>query len=239
MAVEQQSTRMRPFLKGLLLILTVMVAVVLLRRSGVGEALQDHSAVRARLERLGFCAPVVFVLAAAALTSAGFPKQLLCLLAGYAFGFVGGTVMAVLGATFGSALAFAYARALGRDWVRARLRGGLRRLDELLQRNPFAVTLTVRLFPVGSNLLTNLAAGVSSCAVLPFLAGTALGTIPQSAVFCLLGSGVHSAMPARFAASLALFALSALLALWLMRRNADLLRAGASGAGTERNGAGV
>ena len=52
----------------------------------------------------------------------------------------------------------------------------------------------------------------------PFFAGSALGYIPQTVVFALLGSGINLEPELRIGASVVLFALSAVLGVHLYRR---------------------
>jgi uncharacterized membrane protein YdjX (TVP38/TMEM64 family) len=76
----------------------------------------------------------------------------------------------------------------------------------------------IRLLPVGSNVLTNLVAGVSSVPLLPFLAGSLVGYLPQTVIFVLLGSGIHVQPVWRTVVSVALFVVSGLLGVVLYRR---------------------
>jgi len=95
----------------------------------------------------------------------------------------------------------------------------VRRVDAFLNHNPFAMTLLIRFLPVGSNLTTNLAVGLSSVRPTPFLAASALGYVPQTVVFALLGSGIEVDPALRTGLSLVLFTVSALLGLYLYRRH--------------------
>ncbi|MDE0539706.1 MAG: SNARE associated Golgi protein, partial [Rhodospirillales bacterium] len=81
-----------------------------------------------------------------------------------------------------------------------------------------SMTLLIRLLPAGSNFLTNLAAGVSSARFPLFLAGSAIGYIPQMVVFALLGSGINLDPGLRISASVVLFFVSAGLGIYLFRR---------------------
>ncbi len=80
------------------------------------------------------------------------------------------------------------------------------------------MAMLIRLLPVGSNVITNLLAGVSSVPLLPFLAGSLIGYLPQTVIFVLLGSGVNVQPVWRTAASVALFVASGLLGVVLYRR---------------------
>jgi uncharacterized membrane protein YdjX (TVP38/TMEM64 family) len=97
--------------------------------------------------------------------------------------------------------------------------GRLARLDAFLAANPFGATLTLRLLPVGSNIVLNLLAGVSGVAAGPFVLASAIGYVPQTVVFTLLGGGVRVGQGVQLVLGIALFAASALLGLLLMRRH--------------------
>ena len=80
------------------------------------------------------------------------------------------------------------------------------------------MTVLIRFLPVGSNLITNLLAGVSSVRPLPFVAGSLIGYLPQTVIFVLLGSGIHVQPMVRSALSVLLFVVSATLGITLYRR---------------------
>jgi uncharacterized membrane protein YdjX (TVP38/TMEM64 family) len=66
--------------------------------------------------------------------------------------------------------------------------------------------------------LLNLAAGLSSIRALPFLAASAIGFIPQTIVFALIGRGSAPSHTHVLALGIAMFALSATLGVLLLRR---------------------
>jgi uncharacterized membrane protein YdjX (TVP38/TMEM64 family) len=163
-----------------------------------------------------------FVALGAAASAAGLPRQAVAYAAGYAFGLWAGMPLALAAQLLGCALDVVWARAVARRWARAWLArhagGRLRRLDEFLGANPFAATVMLRLLPVGNNLALNLLAGVSSVAALGFLAGSAVGYLPQTLMFVLVGTGVHLDRTAEIGLGAALFAASAAVGLLLLRR---------------------
>jgi uncharacterized membrane protein YdjX (TVP38/TMEM64 family) len=165
---------------------------------------------------------VVFILAAALATGVGVPRQSAAFLGGYAFGTVAGTGLALLAQLLGCALGFLWARAVGRGWAERRLNGRfgprLRPLVETLRRNPFSSALALRLLPVGNNLALNLLAGLSGIAFWPFLAASALGYLPQTIIFALLGKGVRVDGAWQMVLAAALLLVSVGLGLWLLRR---------------------
>jgi uncharacterized membrane protein YdjX (TVP38/TMEM64 family) len=193
-----------------------MVAVAIsLPLMGAGSA-------QATLVRLvsegGLRGPAMFVLVATLLTAIGLPRQIPAFVAGYAFGTWSGVAIALLSQIIACGAAFIWARALARDYVARRFGKMLRRVDATLAARPFAATLTFRLLPVGSNILLNLAAGLSSVRALPFLAASAIGFIPQTVIFAMIGRGSAPSHANELAVGAAMFALSAILGVVLFRR---------------------
>lgn len=168
--------------------------------------------------------PALFVLLAAGGCALGMPRQLAAYAGGLAFGFWAGAALSLLAMVLGCIADFAWARLVARDWARRRLARGGRaaRLDQFLSANPFTATLTLRLLPVGNNFALNLLAGVSGIAATPFVLGSALGFVPQTAVFALLGAGVRVGQGEQVAIAVALFAASAALGWRLLRRRPEV-----------------
>jgi uncharacterized membrane protein YdjX (TVP38/TMEM64 family) len=165
----------------------------------------------------GWQGAVTLVGTGALLSAVGVPRQAVAFAGGYAFGAWRGGALALLAQMLGCGLDFWWARAVARDWAGRRLRGRLARVDRFLAARPFTATLTLRLLPVGNNLLLNLAAGVSGLRAGPFLVASLFGYVPQTAVFALAGSGVHVDRRVELALGAALFVASAILGAILFR----------------------
>ncbi len=194
--------------KGALFLAGLIAAGLALRLAGTG-LLAGRPTLSGALTLLG---------AGAALTAFGVPRQAVAFAAGYAFGAWRGGALAMAAQMLGCCADFWWARAVARDWAVRRLRGRLARLDAVLAARPFVATLTLRLLPVGNNLLLNLLGGISSLRAAPFFAATVIGYLPQTAVFALAGSGVHVDRWVQLAAAAALFAISAVLGGVLLRQ---------------------
>jgi uncharacterized membrane protein YdjX (TVP38/TMEM64 family) len=171
----------------------------------------------------GLWGEVVFIAVGAAVTAIGLPRQSIAFLGGYAFGAALGTGVALAATLLGCVAAYGWARLLGRDWAERRLAGRfghrLRPLKDTLAGSPFGTTLALRLLPVGNNLALNTLAGMAGLRVLPFLAASALGYLPQTLVFALLGKGIRVDGAWQIGLSVALLALSMWLGFRLMRRH--------------------
>ncbi len=188
---------------------------------GAGLALRGLG-LDARVAAAGENGPLGFVALGALACAAGVPRQVVAYAGGLALGFWPGAMLALLAETLGCAADFYWARLGARGWVVRWLHGQgggrLDRLDRFLCARAFTATLTLRLLPVGSNLVLNLLAGVSGVAAGPFLLASLLGYVPQTAVFALLGSGVRVSGWVTVALGTAGFAASTLLGLLLLRR---------------------
>ncbi len=208
------------------LMLAGLLAVALVLR-GFGFDL------RGAMDAAGRQGPPGFLLIATLAGVAGVPRQVISLAGGYAFGFWAGTLLALVAEITACAVQFGWARLLGRQfairYLRRREGGRLDRFDRFLSTRAFTATLTLRLLPVGNNLVTNLLAGVSGVAVLPFMAASLIGYTPQTVVFALAGAGASVSSGGQLALAIALFAASAALGVLLLRQRPAASRLGTPG----------
>jgi len=209
--------RFYAMLKGLLMLLGLVVAGFLLENGGLGFQF-DKAWIDDQIIGQGQQGVMLFFLATTVLTTFGFPRQVISFLGGYAFGFAEGSLIVVLATVMGCIICFYYARFLGRDFVRGRYPEKVRRIDIFLANGPFAMTVLIRFLPVGSNIATNLAAGVSGVKSLPFFAGSLLGYLPQTVIFALIGSGIAVDPELRIGLGVVLFVVSGILGVTLYRK---------------------
>ena len=207
----------RVILKGLALMLSLALLGYLFKTSDLGSSVNE-AWIDARVRGHGVNGALLFLLMGALFTAIGLPRQIIAFLGGYAFSVGLGTLLGTLAALLGCILSFAYARFFGKGLLRARLGERAGRFDRFVRDHPFSMTMLIRLLPVGSNLLTNLAAGISSIRPVHFFAGSFLGYLPQTLVFALVGSGVHIAPMLKLTLAIALFLSSMALGVYLYRR---------------------
>lgn len=207
----------RAILRGLPILLTLAGIGLLVEYTQLGDML-DQRWIDNEVRGKGLQGELLFLGIGAMATAVGLPRQIVAFMAGYAFGFLQGTLLALVAAVGGCIVAFYYARLFGRSLVATRFSGRVRRLDNFIRDNPFTMTLLIRLLPAGNNLVTSLAGGVSSAAAAPFIAGSAVGYLPQTLVFALVGSGVSVDPGWRIAVGVALFIVSGALGIYLYRR---------------------
>lgn len=208
----------RVILKGLGLILSLALLGYLFEMTDLGHSINE-TWINDHVRRNGVQGMLAFLAMGALFTGIGLPRQIIAFLGGYAFSVILGTLLGASAALLGGMLTFIYARLFGKGLLRARLGERAKRFDTFIGQHPFSMTLLIRLLPVGNNLLTNLAAGISSIRPVAFFSGTFLGYLPQTLVFALIGSGVHVAPATKLAGAIVLFLMSGVLGLYLYRRH--------------------
>lgn len=208
-----------PVIRGVLVILAVLLVFALLGKLGTDYG-TDYLKTWVDSEVRGHGMPgiALYVGAGALLTGLGFSRQVLALIAGYAFGTAAGTAIALLAEMIGVAAGFSIARHAGRRAMLRRFPERIRMVDEYLEENPFQMTVAIRLFPLSHNLVVNVLAGVSRIHPLTFLSASAVGHLPQTLIFAMVGSGVAASNYLQGLLAVVFFAISALIGVHLHRR---------------------
>lgn len=207
----------RVLLKGLGLILSLTLLGYFFKTSDLGSSINEAWIDR-HIRDHGIEGELLFLAMGALFTAIGLPRQIIAFLAGYAFSPVLGTVFGAVAALLGCTLTFIYARLFGKGLLSTRLGARARRFDAFIHEHPFLMTMLIRLLPVGSNVLTNLAAGISSIRALPFLSASFIGYLPQTLVFALVGSGINVAATFKLGMAIVLFLVSGVLGAYLYHR---------------------
>lgn len=207
----------RVILRGLILMATLLALAYALEATHFGASL-NPAWIDAEIRGKGVNGELLFVGAGAIATALALPRQILSFLGGYAFGLVFGTLLTLIATLMGCTLSFFYARWLGRDFITTRFGARIKRIDDFLSWSPFSMSLLIRLLPIGNNLATNLAVGVTNVPALPFFLGSLLGYIPQTMVFALIGSGVSVDPALRIGLAVLLFLVSGMIGVWLYRK---------------------
>jgi uncharacterized membrane protein YdjX (TVP38/TMEM64 family) len=219
---QESNLNFKSLAKGLIMLAALGGAVYVSRAVGLGDMLSNTQWFNDHVLGRGPLSVIIFLAVSTVFTAVGLPRQLIGFLGGFAFGMIGGTVLSTVGAGLGCAMAALYARMGGRDLVERRLGKKVHKVNRFLRHEPFNTALAIRLFPLGSNLIVNLAAGVSSIPLLPFVLGSTLGYIPQNFIFALFGAGMNrestTGVVLSVGMSVALFVVSGWLGIRVYRR---------------------
>lgn len=147
------------------------------------------------------------------------PRQLLSFIGGYAFGAVLGAIYATLATLLGCVLSFYYTRLIAQKFAQKHFGSKVEKMENFLAKNTLQMTIIIRLLPVGSNLVTNMLAGITKVKALPFFLGSFIGYIPQNFIFSLLGSGIQLETYTRILISALLLVIATLLGYYLYQKN--------------------
>jgi uncharacterized membrane protein YdjX (TVP38/TMEM64 family) len=202
----------RLIFRGLVVIVVLAVASYLL-----GDIL-DQSWIDTHVRGHGVPGELLFLVTGWLLSSIGLSRQLVAFLGGYAFGFLPGVLLSTLAVVAGCMLTFYVARYLLRIFLLQHYAGSIGRMGMFIDQNTFTMTLLVRLLPVGSNLMVNVAGGVAGVRSVPFFLGSALGYLPQMLIFALVGSGTSVDRFWQVVLAMVLFIGATVLGYWLYRQ---------------------
>lgn len=191
----QSQDKMLRRLPILLILLAAALGAFLLRDQLSFAALAAHrAALLAFRDAHPLAAPLVFILAYAALVALSLPGALVATLTGgFLFGLFPGTLYNMVAATVGAVLVFLAARAGFGAELSQRLeeKGGKpARLMQGLRANEWSVLFLMRLVPVVPFFLANLAAAATGARLSRFAISTFLGILPGALVYTSVGAGL-------------------------------------------------
>ena len=130
----------------------------------------------------------VFFIVYVLVTALSLPGAALMTLAGGAlFGLLGGTLLASFASTLGATLAMLLSRYLLRDWVQARFKQRLAKINQGVDREGASYLFALRLVPVFPFFLINVAMGLTRLPARTFWWVSQLGMLPGTLVYVNAG----------------------------------------------------
>lgn len=212
-AMPESSPHKRlPIVKIAIGVLVLAAIVVLFRVLPVGHWLVQFKDYVRHLGPIGY---VVYTLVYAACIVLFVPASILTVGAGAIFGFVGGTIVVVIGATLGATLAFLLARTILRRKVEAMTRDNVkfRSLDRAITREGSKIVLLIRLAPIFPFTYINYAFGLTGIRLVPYVIATFFGILPATFAFVYLSDAAVSAATGTHTARTVINIVGAILAL--------------------------
>ncbi|MBV8826125.1 MAG: TVP38/TMEM64 family protein [Hyphomicrobiales bacterium] len=206
-SVTQSPRRERPWLRRLAPVAAVVLVMALVFAMGWHRFLSLETLVRHRAAIDGFvtarcalavAAFVAIYVAAVALSIPG--ATILTIVGGILFGWLVGALAAIVGATIGATIVFLIARGACGETILRRAGPLAAKLAEGFREDAFHYLLFLRLVPVFPFWLVNLAPAVVGVRVTTFVLATALGIIPGTFAYALVGNGLDSVIAAQEAA---------------------------------------
>lgn len=177
----------------------------------------------------GIAGPLLYVALFAARPLVLFPASVLAVAGGFVFGPVLGSLLALAGGNASASVAYTLGRYFGKESLHAgRSDGRIQRYAEKVRANGFESVLLVQFTYLPFDLV-NYLAGFLRVGWKPFALATAVGSLPGTVSFALLGAsfemdfttGAHALDPWALAASVALFAASMAVSSYLKNRDKE------------------
>ncbi len=168
------------------------------------EWFENPRLIKAEVQSWGFWGPVAYIALYAFGPSFLVPGAVMTIAGGLAFGALWGAVWSLVGADLGALVAFGAGRLLGRSFVENMIGDRFRKLLARLARNGFYIILYLRIVPVIPYNALNLLAGASPITFSDYFWASAVGLIPGTILFALLGDALWHPTQPRFFAAIAL-----------------------------------
>lgn len=191
-----------------LLLTAVLTLAFVSFHYGWWGAYNEEDLLRDLFREYGALAWPLFGLGAVVFTALGGPRQVLAFSCGYLLGGWWGGVVSTL-------LTMSVVKHAGLGWLRERHGDRIDVVRQVLGGDTWKWICIVRLMPVGSNLVTNVAAALAGLSRRSVLLGSLPGYLPQSLLFSYAGRGVALQDSDKIWISLALLVGSTALAWYL------------------------
>jgi uncharacterized membrane protein YdjX (TVP38/TMEM64 family) len=202
----------------LVLLLIILSALVW---KEMPRAWLDPERIMAFLERLGFLAPLAYVLLrVVAIVVTVVPNAPLDIAGGVVFGPFWGTVYALLGSEAGAIVCFIAARRLGREAITHLLHRDIAFGDRFAQRQMALIVLLARLEPIFSFALVSYGAGLTRMSLRAFALSTLVGMTPGTILLNYYGKSLFRGNPVlQVCSGLVLVVLLFVIPVWVKRKN--------------------
>lgn len=142
---------------------------------------------------LGWLAPVLFLILYSLASLMFLPTMILTLAGGAIFGPVMGTVLNLVGATFGAAFSFLITRHLVYDWFSRKRGERLNKLITGVEQKGWMFVALLRLFPIVPFNIVNYGLGVTGIRFRLYIITTFIFLIPAEIIYTYFGyAGINA-----------------------------------------------
>jgi len=191
--LSQQRPVSRPWLRPVLLGLSLVALLVAAKVFGLGDRLGE---MRTWIQSLGGLGPLAFVAFYAVAVVGAIPGSVLTIAAGAMFGSVLGVVVVSFGSTLGAAAAFAFARWFARSSVTSWLSGNERfaKLDRMTDEHGAIIVAITRLVPIFPFTLLNYGFGLTRVPFRTYVLWSWLCMLPGTILYVVGADAVAKGM---------------------------------------------
>jgi len=173
-------------LKPLLVITCLVAGLLIVAVSPLKTYFRHVEVLQQHIQALGVWGTLIYMLVVFVCITIGMPRLLFCVIGGVAFGFVWGMIWTQIPTLAGYYVVFLFARWGGRDFV-IRHWPKLAHMHKVFHRQAVPKIIVIRQLPI-SGVIINLFLGLSPISHFDFLAGTAIGLLPEAIPMTAVGS---------------------------------------------------
>lgn len=166
---------------------TASVLILLILARFAWEVSQHVPEFLQWIDQLGWIAPVFFILTYCFATILLFPTMVLTLAGGAIFGPIFGTILNLIGATAGAAIAFLITRYFLYDWFKEKKGKKLNQLIAGVDQRGWLFVALLRLFPIIPFNLVNYGMGITEIKFRLYLLITFIFLIPAEIIYTYFG----------------------------------------------------
>jgi uncharacterized membrane protein YdjX (TVP38/TMEM64 family) len=199
-AAAERGARVRRLcpIAAVMLVTAVILIMGWHRELSLETLVRHHAAVDDLVTAHYPVALLAFVVLYAAVVSLSVPGAVfLTISGGILFGAIIGGLAAIIGATIGATIVFLIARTAGGDSLVRHAGPRATKLAAGFRADAFSYLLFLRLVPVFPFWLVNLAPALVGVPLGTFVAATALGIVPGTFAYALVGAGLESVVLAQ------------------------------------------
>lgn len=187
------------------IVLVVLLVLVLgaffafdLNRYVSYESLQSNREILLEfVERNGFWALLLFGVLYAVVIAFSLPGgAVMTITGGFLFGWLGGGLTVIVGATIGATALFLIARTAIGGFLEAKAGPFVRKMEDGFRQNALSYLLAMRLIPIFPFWLVNLVPAFLGVSTTTYVVATFFGIIPGTFVYALVGNGLGSLIDA-------------------------------------------
>ncbi len=160
--------------------------------------IRHHDALRSAVADNWLASAAAYLGLYAVAVALSFPgASLITIVGGFLFGAVAGTALTVVAATFGASVIFLAARTSLGGVLRRRAGRFAQRFADGFEDNAFSYLLFLRLVPLFPFWLINVAPALFDVRLGTYVAATALGIVPGTIAYTLVGDGLGGLIAAQ------------------------------------------
>ncbi|UJF20257.1 VTT domain-containing protein (plasmid) [Vibrio sp. SS-MA-C1-2] len=209
---------MNKWLKSIMIFL-IIIGLYFLSKNAFLQHLLNNQWLYHYVSSHGTTGHIILFLFAMLLVGVGGPKQIIAFSYGFIYGLREGVLLTMAIYMLVAVLTYSFSSFSLQSYFSHHSSKKIQKFKQFIGDKAFIKVLILRIFPIGSNLATNLFAGSLGIPFLSFISASFIGYIPQVIIFCLAGTGVSDTNHLQLSISLGLFFISLVLTAYLYKHH--------------------